>query len=420
MMNVAEILDECLARLRRGETVGDCLARYPDQAAELAPMLEAAAQLRGLAAHRLSPAQRLAGQMVLRAALARRTSRRSAADWLFRPVQWMGWPALAAAVALCLFVVLSVGAVAASRPGDLTYSVRVMVERAPLLVIFDADARASAELYLAERRLADVQQALQHSRSADATALRALIRSAEAAAGAAGGLAEAERLQVAARIEEHVTQLERLAATVGEPAAARSLVETARQARAIAVQLRAEKPPALDPQRPAPTETAVPSFTPTSALTATPQPEATATLTPETTPVRSHGSPVPQPSRDATTTRRPDLRPRQTEPRPPVSSVTPLQPGAPITPTIRPTHMMPTPSATRRVGPTAVPQPATVAPQPTAEPPPGIATRRPEPTAGPPATAQPRPTEGPGDPGGRPPDITPGPPPEPRPTRRGG
>ncbi len=43
-MNLATILDDCLQRLQAGETIAGCLARYPDQAADLAPMLAAAAQ----------------------------------------------------------------------------------------------------------------------------------------------------------------------------------------------------------------------------------------------------------------------------------------------------------------------------------------------------------------------------------------
>jgi hypothetical protein len=36
------VLDECLERLRQGESVEQCLARYPEQAAELEPLLRVA------------------------------------------------------------------------------------------------------------------------------------------------------------------------------------------------------------------------------------------------------------------------------------------------------------------------------------------------------------------------------------------
>jgi uncharacterized protein (DUF433 family) len=45
-MNLTTITDDCLERLARGESVADCLARYPEAADQLAPILSAAEQLR--------------------------------------------------------------------------------------------------------------------------------------------------------------------------------------------------------------------------------------------------------------------------------------------------------------------------------------------------------------------------------------
>ncbi len=43
------ILDQCLERIRAGRaTVADCLARYPDCALELAPLLEMALAIEGV------------------------------------------------------------------------------------------------------------------------------------------------------------------------------------------------------------------------------------------------------------------------------------------------------------------------------------------------------------------------------------
>ncbi len=39
------ILEKCLARLKAGDTVEDCLRQYPDRRAELEPLLSAAAKL---------------------------------------------------------------------------------------------------------------------------------------------------------------------------------------------------------------------------------------------------------------------------------------------------------------------------------------------------------------------------------------
>ena len=47
-MTFAEILDECLNDLNRGVSVEACLARHPEHAAALAPLLQTAAGLRNV------------------------------------------------------------------------------------------------------------------------------------------------------------------------------------------------------------------------------------------------------------------------------------------------------------------------------------------------------------------------------------
>ena len=45
-MSIDEILAQCLADIERGATLDDCLARYPQAAGELQPLLLLALQLR--------------------------------------------------------------------------------------------------------------------------------------------------------------------------------------------------------------------------------------------------------------------------------------------------------------------------------------------------------------------------------------
>jgi hypothetical protein len=425
------ILDDCLARLARGEAVADCLTRYPDQAAELAPMLVTAIQLRDLSAYRLSGAQQLRGRMALRRALAAQAQPRPWLAWL----GWLEWklksPALAAAAALLLFVGLSVGAVAASQPGDLAYGARVVVERAPALVLFDSGDRAAAELNIADRRLADLQNALQRANQADPTALHALVRGDEAAAAAASSLPEDQRSRLAERVQAHAVTLARLAEAAREEAAARSLSLAAARARDIAERLRTLPPQGNQPEgarsgeiapetrtpAPGPTGTTVRPEPPTATPAATPTVEAT----PEAPP--TGGSPTPAPV--AAPSRPPTERPPESAtPRRPPPAETRSERATEIAGTAmaRPTHTPPAPLATRRAEqtpepsrhPTAAPRHPTAEPRQTPAPPPIVETRRAEATVESPPTAHPGPT---GNPGGGPP-VTPGPP-EPRPTRGG-
>ena len=240
-MDRVTILDDCLARLKAGASIADCLSQYPGQAAELAPILAAAVQLQDLSGHALSDAQRLRAKVMLRETLASRLMPRAATSWLGLFGRAKSWAA-AGVVALVLFAVLSAGAVAASQPGDLTYGVRVTAERAPALLLRDPARRADAELDAADRRLTDVRHAFQSARPAIPTVLEALIAGDEAAAAQASRLSEPARLQAAERVEAHAATLSLLAESASEARAAEALAAAAARARVIAARVRMGQP----------------------------------------------------------------------------------------------------------------------------------------------------------------------------------
>ncbi len=424
-MDRATILDDCLARLKAGASLADCLALYPEQAVELAPMLAAAVQLQGLSGHVLSDAQRLRAKVILREALAKRSMRHAATSWrgLFG---WANSWAAAGAVALVLFAVLSVGAVATSQPGDLTYGVRVTAERAPALLLRDPALRADAELDAADRRLTDVRNAFQSARPVAPLALEALIAGDEAVATQASRLSEPVRLQAAARVEAHAATLTLLAERAPAAHVAEALAAAAARARVIAARVREGQPgippPAGRPTIAAPSPTqptpASPSVTPATTALPTPTPAETATPTPQAT--RSAGAP--------TQTSTPDRRPLDGTREPSVTRLplaTETRPRrateSAATLTALPSRTIVPPKATSRATQTVEPRPPTSAPSPAIETPRSERTTAPGPrnttspmTPPPPATRASVVTSAPppNTPGG-------GPGPDPRPTRGG-
>jgi hypothetical protein len=68
-------LDHCLALLRRGESIDSCLARYPEYAYRLRPLLEMAVQVGRVVSPFPSEAARAAGEQRMLAALARKRER---------------------------------------------------------------------------------------------------------------------------------------------------------------------------------------------------------------------------------------------------------------------------------------------------------------------------------------------------------
>ncbi|MEJ5197896.1 MAG: hypothetical protein WHX53_03140, partial [Anaerolineae bacterium] len=251
-MNLEAILDDCLMRIQQGESVAGCLERYAPQAAELAPMLAAAEQLRTLSSRQLSVAQRQAGKRALRQALAAQQKKASPVfglGWL----SWLRGPVGVSLAALLLLVILVGGAVAASQPGDLAYGARVAIERATVWRFSDPAQRAAAELAVAERRLSDVERTWQQTAQVDPTAIQALLRGDEAAAETAAALAIAERNAVAARIEAHAASLWSMSEVAADEPTRRSLTLAVTQLQRVAERLRTRLEQGREPDNGRPT-----------------------------------------------------------------------------------------------------------------------------------------------------------------------
>jgi hypothetical protein len=178
-------LDDCLNALGAGATLDEALARHPALADDLRPMLEAA---------------RAAGASAPAAEVPRARQTASRAQFLARAAElrqqraplrlWLAAPrALAAALTVFFALVLGAYGVAAasaqSLPGDPLYGVKRTVERAQLVLTFDARARAQLEGQFAEQRVEE------------ARALTALGREAEIEFRGAIELIESDRWIVA-------------------------------------------------------------------------------------------------------------------------------------------------------------------------------------------------------------------------------
>src|SRR5689334_20960259 len=99
---IESILQRCLVWIAAGESVDDCLRRFPERAEELRPLLEAAAALRGWQPPTLTPVARAAARERARAALAARPglSRLKGWGWLW------GWHGARVLLPLTLVLIL--------------------------------------------------------------------------------------------------------------------------------------------------------------------------------------------------------------------------------------------------------------------------------------------------------------------------
>jgi hypothetical protein len=175
--------DECLIKLERGADLETCLKSYPDLAAELRPMLEAAIQTTVLMSSVLVPAgsqessrRRFLDRAVIlrsklngRASALRTTTPGSptrpgshALGWLgaiLRPVARHAY--VAATILILLFLLVGAGAMRASAhslPGTPLYDLKLTLEQTQIDLSRSPESRARLESEFNERRIDETRQ----------------------------------------------------------------------------------------------------------------------------------------------------------------------------------------------------------------------------------------------------------------------
>ncbi len=148
------ILDECLERLlARGEKLEQCLASYPEQAAELKPLLETALVTKQASTIEPRPEFKARARYLFHSALQETEPRRR-----FSFFSW--WPSWVTVMAIVLMLVLAgggtVAAASGSMPDEPLYPVKIASEQTQL--IFTLSALSKAELYanLVDKRVSEI------------------------------------------------------------------------------------------------------------------------------------------------------------------------------------------------------------------------------------------------------------------------
>jgi len=170
------ILNESLERLRQGESVEQCLARYPEQAAELAPLLRVAADSqKASSAVKPRPEFKARARYELQSQLHAKERKTEPKKTSF--IHWMPRWAVAVASVILIFLVAGTGTVAASTssmPDDTLYPVKLAAEQVRLGLTRGDIKKARVNVRLADRR---VKEIIYLARSGDSRRLnKALLR----------------------------------------------------------------------------------------------------------------------------------------------------------------------------------------------------------------------------------------------------
>lgn len=176
----ANALDDCLYRLRAGDTISACLERYPDHARELKSLLETVEFAEALRFTELPRPQALARgrQRFLTEAARLRAEQHTAERSLLATVRafftaGMAGPAWGRAAAAIVVVLLLFGTVsgvvvqasASSLPGDPLYPVKQVTRQVQLITIRNPQARVVKEKQIQAQEREEVRQATEQGRA---------------------------------------------------------------------------------------------------------------------------------------------------------------------------------------------------------------------------------------------------------------
>lgn len=152
---------ECLSALDQGEAIDQILARYPDDAAKLRPLLITAQSIPAL---RMEPSEAVkmkSRDAFLQQAAALRQSKRRAIGFVPRFVTSL-------TAAIMIIAIVGVGAIAASGsalPGDPLYGLKRTIETARLALSPDDSTRGALAAQFDQTRVSEVKALITASRS---------------------------------------------------------------------------------------------------------------------------------------------------------------------------------------------------------------------------------------------------------------
>ena len=153
-VDLDNIFNECLERMLHGETMEQCLNRFPDYTNELKPLLETASSIQKATAIQPRPEFRTHARLQFQAALNKVEGkpRRSLVNWLQQP-QWV------AVTTVVLMLLLAGGITVAansSMPDEPLYAIKLTTERIRLSLTTSPLGKAELYTSLVERRITEI------------------------------------------------------------------------------------------------------------------------------------------------------------------------------------------------------------------------------------------------------------------------
>jgi hypothetical protein len=192
--NLEQVLDECIERIRRDQSVADVLRSHPDHADELGPLLSIASDLEAL------PDPAASGEDVMRSFIKASAERKPTVG---NKVRFFSRPFLLRAAAVLLVVFLggwaTVTASADAVPGDWLYPLKLFTERAKFFLTVNQEDKAELRIVFSSERLKEAVKKYQQTGVLDQQLLDQMLEEARLAAQTSEDLSGPSRSLLAAQ-----------------------------------------------------------------------------------------------------------------------------------------------------------------------------------------------------------------------------
>ncbi|MDO8578329.1 MAG: DUF5667 domain-containing protein [Dehalococcoidales bacterium] len=153
-MEFDDILNQCLERILRGETVDQCLSRFPQYADKLKPLLDTGLRVKKATAVQPRPEFRTNARLQFQAALNAPESKPKVSFFY-----WLKQPQWTAVTAFALLVVLGTATAAlanGSMPDQPLYPVKLAMEKIQIALAPSAESRGELYARLLQRRVDEI------------------------------------------------------------------------------------------------------------------------------------------------------------------------------------------------------------------------------------------------------------------------
>lgn len=191
---IEDILEICLLALEQGESIHACLARFPEFAPELEPLLKAANKIQALPEPAVDQAH--INKLLIEIGSLQHAKNKKQPGFFVDRLPVAGRFFMQAAAILFFIVLMGATTVvlsAGSLPGTPLYTVKLFTEKVQFLLVGNSEGKAELRITFSEKRIRELIETYNRDKSIDRELLNATLNEAKMALDSIKGFSEEQK-----------------------------------------------------------------------------------------------------------------------------------------------------------------------------------------------------------------------------------